>query len=404
MMGLVRGVGAAVGLMMLGVVLCACAGPGAAGRDVGVARPLVLAHYMAWFAAPPRSEAWGWHWTMGSVDPGVMVGGKARVASHYTPMIGAYDSGDPAVLEYHLLTMKLAGIDGVIVDWYGPADHHDYAMIHRNTALLFEMAGRLGMRVCVCYEDRVVSQMVLDGVLRESERVARARADLEWLEREWFVLPHYARLAGKPLLLSFGFEGLREDEWAGVMAGRGDRVVYLSEHRRRAVAAGAFDWPVPGEYPASVERFEAGSGGDGVRAPVAFPRFHDYYGEAGVHASWGRIDDDGGRTWDGTLGRALRSGAAVVQIATWNDWGEGTMVEPSVEFGFRDLEVLLGVRGGRGVEGGADDLRLPLRLLALRRLSEERRPASRELDRVAGLLAARDVRAARRALARLESR
>jgi hypothetical protein len=404
MLSAVRGFGWALGLVVVCVVLCSCAVSRAAGRDGGEARPLVLAHYMAWFAAPPRSETLGWHWTMGSVDPGVMSDGKLRVASHYTPLIGAYDSGDPAVMEYHLLTMKLAGIDGVIVDWYGTADHHDYAAIHRNTELLFEMAGRLGMRVCVCYEDRVVSQMVADGVLRESQRVERARADVEWLEREWFVLPQYVRVAGKPVFLSFGFEGLSDDEWAGVMAGRGDRVVYLSEHRRRVAAAGAFDWPVPGGYPASVERFEAGSGGGGVRVPVAFPRFRDYYAEAGVHASWGRIDDDAGRTWKDTLARALRSGAEVVQVATWNDWGEGTMIEPSVEFGFRDLEVLRRVRGGHGVEMGADDLRLPLRLLALRRLSEDRRPAPLDLERIAGLLAAGEVRAAVRALERLESR
>jgi len=26
----------------------------------------------------------------------------------------------------------------------------------------------------------------------------------------------------------------------------------------------------------------------------------------------------------------------MVQIATWNDWGEGTGIEPTAEFGYRD--------------------------------------------------------------------
>ena len=33
---------------------------------------------------------------------------------------------DPAVLEYHVLLMKLGGIDGVIVDWYGQDNYYDY--------------------------------------------------------------------------------------------------------------------------------------------------------------------------------------------------------------------------------------------------------------------------------------
>ena len=39
-----------------------------------------------------------------------------------------YDSADPVALEYHVALMKLAGIDGVIVDWYGMDNFNDYAL------------------------------------------------------------------------------------------------------------------------------------------------------------------------------------------------------------------------------------------------------------------------------------
>jgi len=55
------------------------------------------------------------------------------------PSDRTYDSADPAVLEYHVLLMKLAGIDGVIVDWFGSADYYDYATINRNTTQLFDI-------------------------------------------------------------------------------------------------------------------------------------------------------------------------------------------------------------------------------------------------------------------------
>ena len=77
---------------------------------------------------------------------------------------------------------------------------------------------------------------------------------------------------------------------------------------------------------------------------VAYPRFHDIYEQAKVHESWGKIDDDHGKTFAATLEKALRSGLPLIQISTWNDWGEGTVIEPSLEFGYRDLEVVQRLR------------------------------------------------------------
>ena len=108
----------------------------------GPKRKLLLAHYMPWYQAKPYSAAWGWHWTMNKFNPDATAAGdsthpaKRHIASHFYPLIGPYDSADPAVLECQLLQMKLAGIDGVIVDWYGLTDLHDYAVLHRNTEQL----------------------------------------------------------------------------------------------------------------------------------------------------------------------------------------------------------------------------------------------------------------------------
>ncbi|MGI9467534.1 MAG: hypothetical protein ACR2OA_10465, partial [Rubripirellula sp.] len=101
------------------------------------ARKLLLAHYMPWYQAKPFAPAWGWHWKMNKFDPDATDVGdspesaKRQIASHFYPLIGPYDSADPAVLECQLLQMKLAGIDGVIVDWYGLSDLYDYPVLHR---------------------------------------------------------------------------------------------------------------------------------------------------------------------------------------------------------------------------------------------------------------------------------
>jgi hypothetical protein len=63
---------------------------------------------------------------MNFFDPEKRVAGQPQIASHYHPLIGAYDSGDADALEYHAIVMRLAGIDGIIADWYGRDDYLDW--------------------------------------------------------------------------------------------------------------------------------------------------------------------------------------------------------------------------------------------------------------------------------------
>lgn len=71
-----------------------------------------------------------------------------------------------------------------------------------------------------------------------------------------------------------------------------------------------------------------------------------------------------------TLEQALRSKASLIQIATWNDWGEGTIIEPSVEFGYRDLQTTQRLRR-QHIEPRftykPEDLPLPVALYRLRK-------------------------------------
>ena len=64
--------------------------------------------------------------------------GKRQIASHYYPKIGPYASSDPDVIEYHLLLMKYAGVDGVL-DRLVRRARHEWR--HRQPADQFQRAG-----------------------------------------------------------------------------------------------------------------------------------------------------------------------------------------------------------------------------------------------------------------------
>ena len=102
----------------------------------------VYAHYMPWFESKDVNGAWGSHWTMATQNPDLFDEyGRRHIASHYYPDIGPYSSMDPDVIEYHLLLMKLSGIDGVLIDWYGAFDVYDYQQNRINSEALNRRIG-----------------------------------------------------------------------------------------------------------------------------------------------------------------------------------------------------------------------------------------------------------------------
>ena len=400
------------GLVFLGTAATVLAQESADNGKERPSRKLLLAHYMPWYQAKPFAPVWGWHWTMNKFNPDATDSGestgsaKMQIASHFYPMIGPYDSADPVVLECQLLQMKLAGIDGVIVDWYGLTDLHDYAVLHRSTEQLIVQAERLGMRFAICYEDSTVPALIKAGRLNENQRVEHVAKEVAWLTKNWFNRKGYVHLGSKPVLLSFGQSGLNDSEWTACLGKIPASIAYFSEHQKRTSALGAFDWPIPQEGVASVARFEKNAKTWPESIAVVFPRFVDIYAEAGVHESWGRIEDQKGEIFRQTLQRAFDGDAKIIQIATWNDWGEGTNIEPSREFGYRDLEAIQLIRKSK--TGGvfrieADDLRLPSDLLKLRRRYPDD-DSAKKLDQIAESLSRGEVALARRGLGRFSSK
>ena len=384
-------------LILLSVSTCAGQSP----QTERSQRPLILAHYMPWFIARPTSDHWGWHWTMNVFDPEKVVDGKHEIAAHLHPLIGPYDSADPDVLEYQLLTMKIAGINGVIVDWYGLQDHNDYAALHANTKKLVDQIERLGMKFAICYEDQTIPVLIKAGKIREDDRVNHTAIEIQWMTENWFNLASYVKIDQKPLLLSFGQDGLTDAEWSSCFGKLKAPVSYLSLHHRRSSAIGAFDWPIPSDALKAYERFKKESREWPTAIPVAFPRFVDIYAEAKIGPSYGRVDDDQGKSFRMMLEAGLKSGAPVMQIATWNDWGEGTNIEPSHEYGYRDLETvqsLVRKHINRQFSSKPADLRLPMQILEARRGTTANRS---KLDEAVGHLTENRPEQARTILAEM---
>lgn len=358
-------------LMLLCTLSCAVA---------SAAEPLLLAHYMPWYATPASGGGWGWHWTMDHFNPERRsADGRREIASHDYPLIGPYDSGEDRTLECHALLMKLAGLDGVIIDWYGTGPTHDHPLIHRNMLQLLPWLRRAGLRFAICYEDQAVKSMSAENW---SEQVG---SDLRWAEKHLFSNPDYLRHDGRPLLLVFGPQLVR---WNFTLDTR-PLVLGLPHLFREHGLDGCFAWPpVDGGKTVTADQWRAALDAvytdDRTLVATAFPGFKDVYSQAGVRKTYGSIDADGGRTFIDSLAQALKSGKPFIQIATWNDFGEGTVIEPTLGQGYRSLEALPRC-------GSKPRLRLPVQLHDLRK----RGGSAARLDEASRLLFAADAAAAK---------
>jgi acetyl esterase/lipase len=220
---------------------------------------------------------------------------------------------------------------------------------------------RAGLRFAVCYEDQGLKD------LKEGLDVRQALEDLAWLRDHWFGDASYLRQEGRPVLLVFGPQHL---DWKKLKAEwRQPPLLFGLPHLAgNAGFDGAFAWPpVHGGKAVSSGQWRAELDstyrGEGRVIATAFPGFRDYYKQAGVHDSYGSISSLKGATFSESLTQALASRAAVVQLATWNDYGEGTVLEPTTGSGYRYLEHLQATRRA----GNPADLRLPVMLYQLRK-------------------------------------
>jgi hypothetical protein len=127
---------------------------------------------------------------------------------------------------------------------------------------------------------------------------------------------------------------------------------------------GEFAWVDPGGLD-DLQRFYQ------KRAPLfettftgAYPGFKDFYSPGG----WGNtlfvIDHNGTSVLQASLDLAKSNGSSYLQLITWNDFNEGTMLEPTLEFEFSFLET---IQQYTGVSYTKAELQLIYRWYALRK-------------------------------------
>jgi glycoprotein endo-alpha-1,2-mannosidase len=269
------------------------------GGQNGIGPGEVAIFYYPWYGTATRDGGWQ-HWQQHGHAP------PANIAAGWFPMRGAYSSSDPVVMRAQMREIAAAGVQTVIVSWWGPGSIEDARL-----PAVARAARAAGLRVAVHVEPfpgraptLLESQL---GALRDQGITdfyiydSTTTADVEWKALA-------GRLAGVRLFANTGLPGKAQ---AGGFAGFYTYDVYIydgSSFPRICAAArklGLLCAP------------SVGPGYNALRAT----------GDTRVRAR------AGGATYDHMWSAAVRAAADVVTITSYNEWHEGTQIEPAKAVG-----------------------------------------------------------------------
>jgi hypothetical protein len=271
---------------------------GSAGRIEADGTPLageVAIFFYAWYGTPARDGGYT-HWGQGGYRP------PGEIASDFYPARGPYSSSDVRVLRAQLREIAAARIDTIIVSWWGRWSGDDARL-----DLITAEATRYALRVAVHlepYPGRTPATVATDVLHLRAHGITDVYVydATRTPASEWATV-----LSPVPGIRVFANTGLPGFAKAGHFDGLYTYDAYLydgtsfpricaSAHRLGLVCAPS-----------------VGPGYDARRAT----------GDARIR------DRRAGARYDAMWRRAIASRADVVTVTSYNEWHEGTQIEPA---------------------------------------------------------------------------
>ncbi len=296
----------------------------------------VLAFYYTWYGRPERHGRWV-HW--GRVEPEKH---EISASTHY-PARGAYDSHDPATIDYHIECAKGGGVDGFICTWWGQGGFDDRAFV-----TVLERAKEKDFTVTVYWE-------TVPGSGRAKLR--RAVDDLLYLLRRYASHPAFLKVDGKPVIFVYGrvMGQITMAEWQTIIRAARERYGrdflliadgYTQPNARLFDGVHTYNicgW-VQRKSAEALGKLSAAAFGRSVRLArehgkisciTVIPGYDDTkIRTPGINAA--RLD---GATYRVLWEAAIAADPDWVLITSWNEWHEGSEIEPSFEDGDRYIKL-----------------------------------------------------------------
>ncbi len=292
-------------------------------RAFGQARPQkqVLAFYYGWYGA-------GDHRTLDDAPD--------------KPVGGPYDSLDPATIERHISQARSAGLTGLIASWWGQDDRTDQQL-----PKLLDAAQKAGLHVCAYVE--------------QGQSPEHLAADILYLHQAYGQHAAWLRLDDKPVLFLYDrvLQTLGLDGWqkaraliearapkalAFIATGNGPKQiaerapffdgVHIYDMPFYLAQEHLFDLFWPADF---YRRWVKAQKGLRLTTATVMPGYNDSK-VAGRPLPRPLVDRKGGQTFRDLWNAAIGAHPDWILIVSFNEWHEGSEIEPSQPYGDRELK------------------------------------------------------------------
>ncbi|MGD2094404.1 MAG: hypothetical protein PVH77_05285 [Phycisphaerales bacterium] len=299
-----------------------------------------MAFYYSWYGVPDGTGGAGRtvHW--GNID----IAKKDIGASTNYPIDGAYDSHDPETIERHCKWAVESNIDTFIVSWWGHGSYSDRAMDE-----ILDICKRNGMKACIYYE-----------TVPRPRTLQSAADDIVKVLDKYGGHDAYLKAGGRPVVFVYsralGELGLRG--WLEAI-----EIINSKCEGGFAVIGDAFSY-------GSVRVFDGGHTYNTAGSLRGVGPDEARRWTSATYRSWVRMADRAGRIstitvipgyddtkirepglavgrYDGKLYRlqweeAIEADPHWILITSFNEWHEGSEIEPSLQYGRRYLDITAG--------------------------------------------------------------
>ena len=283
----------------------------------------VAAFYYPWYGNPGTDSQW-LHWAQNNHVP------PDDIASDYFPKLGAYSSNDPAVVAQHMKWLRQAGIGVIISSWWGQGSKEDQVI-----PLLLKTAEGYGIKVAFHiepYNGRTPESLV---------------SDIKYIYENYGSSPAFFRSTatsryspsdqqkGIFFVWSIQDQGIKDfSYWQKAL----DEIHALPESGLVIANSLETGWVADSHFDglynyATLHMEEAGFDWarslppDSLYVPSVIPGFS---AKRVGYAENTYVPREDGSTFDTQWTSALNTGVepALVTITSFNEWHEGSMIEP----------------------------------------------------------------------------
>ena len=302
--------------------------PGLGGNATfGSTSPLVLAHYFTWF------DGNGWN------DCNISAGDQP---------LQPYHSDDPATLASHIQMAQNVGLNGFTVHWFAPNDRTD-----RNFSTLLDQSLDTDFASTVVFSHHIWHGLVAPNY----QQIADA---LRYIIEQHGQHLNFLRVEGKPVI--FFTDVYRTGEvssdapqvfWAAIrdIVDPQRQTIWIAEGLdptyldvfdglyvfKISHAAYPYDYLKAPQWSERVRSWAIRTGQPKIWAATISPGWDDRRADCKpdvrVANTPHRLDRRNGETYEATFQAALDSSPDWLIVSSFNEWVEGSYIEPSEQYG-----------------------------------------------------------------------